>query len=183
MAKKVPKQKVSVIPNFVDTEFIRPLPRENDFSREQGLSDKFVVSYAGSLGYVYDLDTLLDAALLLREQRDIFFLIVGNGVAKTELKEGCEAEADQCALPAVSAARKPALDEGLLGRASLFISKRCGQRFVFIQDLRNHGERPAAPGGGRTRQRSRACRGELRLRSLHQPRRCGAPRRIHCDSV
>ena len=90
LTKQVPEQKVSVIPNFVNTEFIRPLPRENDFSRKQGLSDKFVVSYAGSLGYVYDLDTLLDAAGLLRQRRDIFFLIVGNGVAKGELEKKAE---------------------------------------------------------------------------------------------
>jgi len=90
LAKKVPEQKLSVIANFVDTEFIRPLPRENDFSREQGLSDKFVISYAGSLGYVYDVDTLLDAAALLREQHDICFLIIGNGVAKGELEKKAE---------------------------------------------------------------------------------------------
>ena len=90
LAKQVPAQKLSVIPNFVDSEFIRPLPRENDFSRQQGLSGKFVVSYAGSLGYVYDLDTLLDAAALLRGQREICFLIVGNGVRKAELEKKAE---------------------------------------------------------------------------------------------
>lgn len=90
LAKRVPDKKVSVIANFVDTDFIRPLPRENAFSREHGLSGKFVVSYAGSLGYVYDLDALLDAAVLLRNQRDILFLIVGNGVAKGDLQRRAE---------------------------------------------------------------------------------------------
>ncbi len=86
LAKGVAKEKLSVIPNFVDTDFIRPLPRGNAFARQQGLADKFVVTYAGNLGYVYDLDTLLDAAATLSAQKDILFLIVGNGVAKAELE-------------------------------------------------------------------------------------------------
>lgn len=85
LAKGVPAHKISVVPNFVDTEFIRPLPRENEFSRRHGLSGKFLVSHAGNVGYVYDLDTLLDAASRLTEYEDIEFLIVGDGVAKPHL--------------------------------------------------------------------------------------------------
>lgn len=83
----VPEPKIRVIPNFVDTNFIRPLPRENSFSTEHGLDGKFVVSHAGNVGYVYDLETLLDAAAMLRERRDIVFLIVGDGVMKPRLQE------------------------------------------------------------------------------------------------
>jgi colanic acid biosynthesis glycosyl transferase WcaI len=86
LGKGVPAQKVSVIPNFVDTEFIRPLPKVNDFSQQHGLADRFVVSHAGNLGFVYDLRTLLEAAALLAAERDILFLIVGDGVAKPDLK-------------------------------------------------------------------------------------------------
>lgn len=86
-SKGVPAEKISIIPNFVDTDFIRPLPKANDFGRQHGLADKFVVTHAGSLGYVYDLDTMLDAASFLSSQKDILFLIVGNGVAKPELEK------------------------------------------------------------------------------------------------
>jgi colanic acid biosynthesis glycosyl transferase WcaI len=91
LGKGVPAEKVSVIPNFVDTEFIRPLPKDNDFSRRHGLAHKFVISHAGNLGYVYDLETLLDAAALLRDERDIEFLIVGDGVAKGGLERKARA--------------------------------------------------------------------------------------------
>ena len=87
LLKNIPEKKVSVIPNFVDTEFIRPLPKANAFAEQHGLADKFVVTHAGSLGYVYDLDTLLDAASLLAMEKDILFLIVGNGVAKPALEK------------------------------------------------------------------------------------------------
>lgn len=90
-AKGVPAEKVSVIPNFVDTEFIRPLPKVNDFSRRLGLADKFVISHAGNIGYVYDLETMLDAAALLKSEKKILFLIVGDGVAKPRLERKAKA--------------------------------------------------------------------------------------------
>jgi colanic acid biosynthesis glycosyl transferase WcaI len=86
LTKGVPASKVSVIPNWVDTEFIRPLPKDNPFSRQHGLECKFVVSYSGNLGYVYDLSTLLEAAKLLSDNDDISFLIVGDGVARSGLE-------------------------------------------------------------------------------------------------
>ncbi|MBK8316673.1 MAG: glycosyltransferase [Acidobacteria bacterium] len=48
--KGIDPEKIEVIPNFVDTDFITPLARENDFSSAQGLNDKFVVLYAGNIG-------------------------------------------------------------------------------------------------------------------------------------
>ena len=79
--------KVSTIPNFVDTDFIRPLPKDNAFSRQYGLADRFVVMHAGNLGYVYDLETLIEAAALLRDQPQIVCLIVGDGVVRQRLQE------------------------------------------------------------------------------------------------
>src|SRR5437867_4534335 len=87
LGKGVPTDKMTVIPNFVDTDFIRPLAKDNDFARAHALADKFVVTYAGSFGYVYDLETMLDAASLLSSQKDLLFLIVGHGVAKSELEK------------------------------------------------------------------------------------------------
>jgi colanic acid biosynthesis glycosyl transferase WcaI len=77
---------VSTIPNFVDTEFIRPLDKANQFSRDYGLTHKFVVTHAGNVGYVYDLETLVDAAMLLRSQSGVQFLIVGDGVVRRSLE-------------------------------------------------------------------------------------------------
>lgn len=91
LGKRVPAEKISVIPNFVDTDFIRPLPKENDSSRRHGLADRFVISHAGNLGYAYDLDTMLDAAALLASERDILFLIVGDGEAKPNLERKAQA--------------------------------------------------------------------------------------------
>jgi colanic acid biosynthesis glycosyl transferase WcaI len=86
IAKGVASTKVSTIPNFVDTQFIRPLAKINEFSHRHGLTHKFVVTHAGNLGYVYDLETLVEAASLLRSESDVQFLIVGDGVVRAGLE-------------------------------------------------------------------------------------------------
>lgn len=86
-ARGVPADKISVIPNFVDTNFIRPLPKVNEFSVANDLHDKFVVAHAGNVGHVYDLETMLEVGRHLEPSHpDIVFLIVGDGVAKAELE-------------------------------------------------------------------------------------------------
>ena len=86
----VPAHRVSVIPNFVDTAFIRPLPKDNAFARQYGLADRFVVTHAGNVGYAYDLDTMIEAAELLRDRPELQFLIVGDGVLRRGLEERVE---------------------------------------------------------------------------------------------
>ena len=88
--KGAPPDKVEVMPNWVDTDFITPGERMNGFREEFGLGDKFVVSFAGVIGYSQDIDVILGAADLLRDKKDILFLIVGDGVEKERLmKKAC----------------------------------------------------------------------------------------------
>jgi len=49
------------------------------------LCDKFVVSFAGVMGFSQDLDVILDAAHILSRYPDIHFLLVGDGVEKERL--------------------------------------------------------------------------------------------------
>jgi colanic acid biosynthesis glycosyl transferase WcaI len=84
--KGVPTEKIEVIPNFFDTDFVRPLPRQNDFSVEHGLDDKFVILFGGNVGHSQGLETVLDAADRLHGLEDVLFLVVGNGAAKEGLK-------------------------------------------------------------------------------------------------
>jgi len=86
LAKGVHSNKIQVIPNFFDTDFVRPLSRKNGFSSEHGLDGKFVVLFAGNVGHSQGLETVLDAAKQLADLEDVLILIVGNGVAKTGLE-------------------------------------------------------------------------------------------------
>jgi len=79
-------ERIKTIPNFVDTEFYRPLPRDNSFSRRYGLLDKFVVSYAGNIGIAQDWGPLMAAARHLAD-RPILFVIAGEGTRSAWLYE------------------------------------------------------------------------------------------------
>ena len=85
LSKDVPASKVAVIPNFVDVDFIIPSPKDNPWSREHGLSDKFVMMYTGNIGSVQSVDVLVETADLLRDNAQIHFAIVGDGVAKEQI--------------------------------------------------------------------------------------------------
>jgi colanic acid biosynthesis glycosyl transferase WcaI len=91
--KGVPAAKLAVIPNFVDTEHIRPLERANEFARAHGLADRFVVLYSGNLGLTQDFESLLQAARRLRDLPDLRFVIAGNGARREWLERQVAGEA------------------------------------------------------------------------------------------
>jgi colanic acid biosynthesis glycosyl transferase WcaI len=78
--------KVRVIPNFIDTEWIRPGPRDNAYRAELGLTGQRVVMYAGNVGLSQALDLVIAAATALRHEPDIAFVINGGGAARPELE-------------------------------------------------------------------------------------------------
>jgi colanic acid biosynthesis glycosyl transferase WcaI len=86
LEKGVPGGKLHVIPNFVDVDFMRPEPRDNDFARRHGLQDRFVVLYAGNIGLTQGFETLLDAATALSDLDDVRLVIVGDGVLQAWLR-------------------------------------------------------------------------------------------------
>ncbi len=79
--------KIHVIPNFVDTDAIRPGERENSYRTEFGLTGKTVVMYAGNIGLSQSFDLILAAATALSFEDDLVFVINGGGSALDELKE------------------------------------------------------------------------------------------------
>ncbi len=84
--KGIDGDKVKVLPNWIDTDEMRPLPRDNEFSRRHGLNGKFVVGYAGTLGMSQGLMSVIEAARILRDREDIEFFIVGDGIEKERLR-------------------------------------------------------------------------------------------------
>jgi colanic acid biosynthesis glycosyl transferase WcaI len=78
--------KVRVIPNFIDTSWIRPGERENAYRREFGLEGKTVVMYAGNVGMSQSLDLVLAAATHLAHDPDVAFVINGGGAARPGLE-------------------------------------------------------------------------------------------------
>jgi glycosyltransferase involved in cell wall biosynthesis len=78
------QERVHVVGNWVDLDRIRPGERDNAFSRQHGLGGRFVVSYAGTMGWAQDMGTIVKSAALLRDRKDVLFLFVGDGVEKAK---------------------------------------------------------------------------------------------------
>jgi colanic acid biosynthesis glycosyl transferase WcaI len=81
----VPDEKMVLVYDWVDTDLVHPLPRENPFSREYDLLGKFVVLYAGNLGLSQGLEHILTAAEALAEHQEIQFVFVGDGANREHL--------------------------------------------------------------------------------------------------
>jgi len=82
----VPKSKIHVVPNGADINLFRPGPKQNHIRNEYGLAENdFVVSYIGTHGMAHGLETVLEAARHLQDNRHMKFLFVGEGAKKEDL--------------------------------------------------------------------------------------------------
>jgi glycosyltransferase involved in cell wall biosynthesis len=77
-------ERIITIPNGVDLRLFRPDADGSGVINRLGLANKFVVLCSGALGLNNDLPTILSAAALLKAERDIVFVLVGDGNARAE---------------------------------------------------------------------------------------------------
>jgi len=83
---QVPAEKISVVENGVETSLFSRLTPNAALRRAIGAEEKFVVSYIGTMGNAHGLETLLEAAALLRERApEVLFLLVGEGAEKARI--------------------------------------------------------------------------------------------------
>jgi len=85
--KRVPPERVVVIPNWVDLDLIHPMDRLNTFREKHGLGGTFLACYAGTMGYAQDLNPIIQAAKELQEYEDILLLLIGEGIRACEWRE------------------------------------------------------------------------------------------------
>jgi glycosyltransferase involved in cell wall biosynthesis len=77
-----------VLPPWPHEDVLEQVPHaSNGFRHRHGLDDKFVVMYSGNHTPANPLDTLLKAALSLRDDPDIRFAFVGGGMAKKQVND------------------------------------------------------------------------------------------------
>ncbi len=80
MAKGVCAEVIHTDPPWSHDEAVRyDAEGRQAFRKEHGLEGKFVVMYSGNHSPCHPLDTLLEAALALRDQASLHFLFVGGG--------------------------------------------------------------------------------------------------------
>jgi len=77
--------KVELVPNGSDPDMFDPQANGGPFRDQHNLAGKFIAMYAGAHGLSNDLNTVLDAASLLLDQKDISIVLVGAGKDKPAL--------------------------------------------------------------------------------------------------
>lgn len=89
----IDEYRVRVIENWADAQFISPKLAELSALRvKHGLQQKFVVGYSGNLGRAHDYHTILEAAIELRGQADIVFMMIGGGLKMQQLEQAVTKE-------------------------------------------------------------------------------------------
>src|SRR2546423_9301237 len=87
ITKGVAPAKITLIPNGVAPEMFHPDESGDQFRRTHGLSEKFLVTYAGALGISNDIPTILRAAERLHNHPEIHFALVGDGKERLALEQ------------------------------------------------------------------------------------------------
>ncbi|WP_257264261.1 glycosyltransferase family 4 protein [Endozoicomonas sp. ONNA2] len=85
---RTPLGKVGIVPPWADTQRIQPIPKlDNPLADELGQAGVITVLYSGNMGISHDIDSMLEAARLLRSRQDIKFLFIGEGA---KWQDACE---------------------------------------------------------------------------------------------
>lgn len=82
----VPEEKLSVIHNWNAEDQISLPPPDGVLRGELGLGDAFTVVFAGTMGRAQSLDSVLDAAVLLRGDPGVRWVFIGGGVQVDHLR-------------------------------------------------------------------------------------------------
>lgn len=82
------KNKIKIIPSWSDTDKFHPRNKINNlFSKKYKLEKKFTIIYSGNQGRCHDIYTIMVTALLLKKEKEISFVFIGNGFQNARIKE------------------------------------------------------------------------------------------------
>jgi len=87
IARRIDKEKITVVLNGVDLPRFSPAPKDDALIEQWGLEGRFVVGYIGTHGMSHALQHVIRAAHVLRNEEGIRFLFVGGGAARTMLMD------------------------------------------------------------------------------------------------
>ena len=92
--KGIPADKVVVVYNWVDSDAVVPIAKEeNPLFEEFGLNrEKFHVVYAGNLGNAQNINIVVDAAARLRDNENVEFVVFGSGGLESDIRARIETE-------------------------------------------------------------------------------------------
>jgi colanic acid biosynthesis glycosyl transferase WcaI len=86
-AKGVPPEKIVLLPNYIDTDFVRPEGRNNGFRQQHRIHpDELLVMYSGSIALKQGLHTLVESAAEFCPSDGVAFYLIGEGPYRQELE-------------------------------------------------------------------------------------------------
>ena len=72
--------RVGIIPPWADTNKIKPIDKvDNPLISELSQEGKVTILYSGNMGISHDIDSILQAARILKDEKNISFLLIGEG--------------------------------------------------------------------------------------------------------
>jgi colanic acid biosynthesis glycosyl transferase WcaI len=86
LLKGVASEKIHVILNWANENLYVPMPRDESLAASCGMGGRFNAVYAGSMGPPQGLHSVIEAAFLLRDVEDMQFVLIGDGMDKSELE-------------------------------------------------------------------------------------------------
>lgn len=88
VSRGIPPEKIKVIYNWCNETDMQRDALPSETRRATGNADKFIVLYAGSMGTVQGLDTLLKCAEICRMKLpDVQFMLIGGGADRQRLEQ------------------------------------------------------------------------------------------------
>ena len=91
-AKGVDEKKIKIVPLWIQDKAAFDPKKREQFRREHGLEDKYVVMFAGNHTPCHPLDTVIEAARFLRDEPRIHFCFIGFGMEWGKLRNRARAE-------------------------------------------------------------------------------------------
>jgi len=107
-ARGVPRSKLVLLTNGVDTDVFHPARANTKLARSLGFDERKIFLYAGTHGMAQGLETLLEAARQTRDPQ-VVYVLVGEGAEKEALMKEAEGMTNVRFLPNQSRAVMPDL--------------------------------------------------------------------------
>ncbi len=80
-------KQIEVVPNSCDIDFFKPETGGSEIREKYGWRDKLVLIHFGAMGRVNNLDFVIEAAQKFRDNKNIHFVLAGDGSKKKNIRE------------------------------------------------------------------------------------------------
>jgi glycosyltransferase involved in cell wall biosynthesis len=85
--KKVSKEKIITLHNWVDIEPYKNLSNNISFRERYDLKNKFIIVFGGIMGPAQGMEFVVNVAKEISDLKDIVFLLVGDGTEKGKIEQ------------------------------------------------------------------------------------------------